>query len=325
MAKLLIMSIFSFLLILSPLNAYSHAMAPSLLKITQTVNNDLVMAWKQPIKQAQGTKLFPIVRKCSDPKVVAEKIENDAYVQNLSSVCPHSSEARLVFINGIDDSSTYVMVEWNRNDGSAALGLIDKHSKEFLLSNSDKPIMQFFTQILSGSSHLLVGYDHILFILGLLFLLNQSLKNLVVAFTCFTFGHTASLFVASYRIVTINSMLIEMLILVSLVWMALEVLANKKQARYSIRTNPYFLTFGFGLIHGFGFSNVLSAYLDTSESIVSQVLAFNIGVEIGQIVIVLFAYPLFRLLQKKQMLRKFNGVVGYSIGSVSVYWMLQMI
>jgi hypothetical protein len=143
-----------------------------------------------------------------------------------------------------------------------------------------------------GKDHILDyvnGYDHILFVLALCAVyLIRDWKKILILVTAFTIGHSITLALATLKIVTVNAQLIEFLIpltifitSVSNLFKKEEVLSNEK----GFQVNYLFAVF-FGLIHGLGFSNYLRAILGKDQSILSQLLAFNLGLEFGQIIVV---------------------------------------
>jgi len=132
------------------------------------------------------------------------------------------------------------------------------------------------------------GVDHILFVVALATIYSLSeWKRVLVLVTAFTIGHSLTLALATLRIVAINTQVIEFLIPVTIFITAFVNLFRKKASLRPARMqiNYYFALF-FGLIHGMGFSNYLRGLLGKNEGIVLQLFAFNVGLEIGQIVIV---------------------------------------
>lgn len=139
-----------------------------------------------------------------------------------------------------------------------------------------------------GFDHIsdLNGYDHILFIVALCAAYSLSQwRHLLILVTAFTIGHCITLALASLRIVSVPELWIEVLIPVTIMITALQNLLAKNTTARSWRT-LYILPLFFGLIHGLGFSNYFRSLFDPDDSIVTPLLAFNIGVELGQIGIV---------------------------------------
>jgi cytochrome bd-type quinol oxidase subunit 2 len=140
-----------------------------------------------------------------------------------------------------------------------------------------------------GREHIadLAGYDHILFVTALcLRYLVQDWKKILVLVTAFTVGHSVTLALSVLDYISISTKWIEFLIPVTIVITALtNVLTSNKQTSSKVYV-IYSLALFFGLIHGLGFSNYLKSLLGKDTNIVTELLAFNIGLEVGQLVIV---------------------------------------
>ncbi len=142
-----------------------------------------------------------------------------------------------------------------------------------------------------GKDHILDyanGYDHILFVIALCAVYTWSdWKKILILVTAFTVGHSLTLALATLGLITVNVQWVEFLIPLTILLTAVSNLFKKEnltQGR-SVQGN-YFLALFFGLIHGMGFSNYLRALLGKDQSILTQLFAFNLGLEFGQIIIV---------------------------------------
>jgi HupE / UreJ protein len=165
-----------------------------------------------------------------------------------------------------------------------------------------------------GVEHIFTGYDHLAFLMGLL-VATTTLGSLVKVITSFTVAHSITLALATFGAVTLPSRLTESLIAVSIGYIAAENLLD-------FRVMPrYYITFFFGLIHGFGFSNVLRDMQLPHSGLVLSLFSFNAGVEIGQIAIVLLIFPLMRELIRSGW--RLKPAVSAAIGCLAVYWFVQ--
>jgi HupE / UreJ protein len=177
----------------------------------------------------------------------------------------------------------------------------------------------FFTYFKLGFEHItdLGGYDHMLFIVALcaVYNLNQW-RNILWVVTFFTIGHSITLALSVMKIVSIDSALIEFLIPCTIFFTSFSNFFNKTNHTFSKNNKHqylrYFFTVFFGLIHGLGFSNYLKSLLGQSSNIVNELFAFNIGLEIGQLIIVLFfiliTYILTNILNIKK--RELNLIIS---------------
>jgi len=142
-----------------------------------------------------------------------------------------------------------------------------------------------------GTQHILDirGYDHILFVIALTTIYQvKDWGKVLVLVTAFTIGHSITLALATIRVINLNAQLIEFLIPVTIFVTAMSnMLRNRPEQNTKRIQMNYWLALFFGLVHGLGFSNYLKSLLGKDTSILTQLLAFNVGLEMGQIVIVL--------------------------------------
>ena len=142
-----------------------------------------------------------------------------------------------------------------------------------------------------GREHILDvanGYDHILFVVALCVLYQlRDWKQVLVLVTAFTIGHSITLALSTFNIVNVRVELIEFLIPVTILITAVSNLFKHEDDIHgrSMQLNYFYAAF-FGLVHGLGFSNYLKSILGRDKNIISQLFAFNIGLELGQIIIV---------------------------------------
>lgn len=170
------------------------------------------------------------------------------------------------------------------------------------------------------------GYDHILFVATLcgVYLLKQW-KQILVLVTAFTIGHSVTLALATLNILNISSELVEFLIPLTIAITCITNITFRKQD-VSLRLHliKYITAMFFGLIHGLGFSNYLRSLLGNEQSIVKPLLAFNVGLEIGQIAIVAVILGMSFVLVSLLKINKFYwnfalSSVGFIIAFILMY------
>lgn len=150
---------------------------------------------------------------------------------------------------------------------------------------------EFQLYFILGKDHILDyanGYDHILFVVALCAMyLVKDWKKILILVTAFTIGHSITLALSTLNVVSVKPELIEFLIPLTIFITAFSNIFRQEenQSTLSLQLNYGYALF-FGLIHGLGFSNYLKTLLGKDESIVTQLLAFNLGLEFGQIIIV---------------------------------------
>lgn len=192
---------------------------------------------------------------------------------------------------------------------------------------------QFHLYFKLGFQHILdlAGFDHILFVISLCVIyLMRDWRKILILVTAFTIGHSLTLALATLKVVKVNTELVEFLIPVTIALTCLTNIFRPKPAGGTgyVQLN-YALALFFGLIHGLGFSNYLSALLGRESSIFQPLLAFNVGLEVGQLVIVsifLVASSLmvgiFGMKRKEWILIISSIVLGMSVMMIleSRYW-----
>jgi hypothetical protein len=175
--------------------------------------------------------------------------------------------------------------------------------------------------IKAGFEHIIPqGLDHILFVLGLFF---SSLKfrSLIIQVTAFTLAHSITLALASFGLVKLQLSVVEPLIFLSIVWVALENSLFKKTTKW----RPLVI-FGFGLLHGLGFATLLTEYGLPKNNFISLLLAFNIGVELGQLAVLLIAFILVRIIfRKSQNKNQLKIPASVIIGLTGLFWFIESI
>jgi hydrogenase/urease accessory protein HupE len=175
-------------------------------------------------------------------------------------------------------------------------------------------IARTYTEL--GIEHILSGYDHLLFVLGLLFLVGFQ-RKLVWTITAFTLSHSVTLASAALGILTLRSPPVEASIALSIVLVAGEGL----QRRLTLaRRYPALLAFLFGLVHGLGFAGALQEIGLPHNYLATALCTFNVGVEVGQLLTVGVAWLLWKMLQRWPAMERARTPVLYGIGSIAAYW-----
>lgn len=172
-----------------------------------------------------------------------------------------------------------------------------------------------------GIAHIWTGYDHLLFLFGLL-VVCRSFRSIVGIISCFTVAHSITLALATLNIVTIPSSVVEPMIAASILYVGVENLVRKgaePKGRWAI-------TFGFGLIHGFGFASVLRelGIGSSGHGMAMPLFTFNLGVEIGQVSIAILVLPIVWQLRKNPMfVRRGVPILSAFVALAGLYWLLE--
>lgn len=172
-----------------------------------------------------------------------------------------------------------------------------------------------------GVEHIIRGYDHLLFLAGLL-LACRRLGTMAGIITCFTLAHSITLALAAFDVVSLPSRIVEPLIAASIVFVGVENLLRRGEEP----PRRWLLTFGFGLVHGFGFAGALKAagLGAGGASLAMPLFSFNLGVEIGQIAVAAVFLPLLLLLRRvPKFVRHGLPLASSVVAILGSYWFLQ--
>ncbi|NIV72089.1 hypothetical protein GWN26_07430 [Candidatus Saccharibacteria bacterium] len=176
--------------------------------------------------------------------------------------------------------------------------------------------LQIRAFLLLGIEHIFIGIDHIMFLLGLI-LIGGRFIELVKIVTSFTIAHSITLSLSALNVVTLPTALIESAIALSIVYIGVE--------NFFIKSPDYrwIVTGIFGLAHGFGFANVLKNLALPTEGLVISLFSFNIGVEVGQVIIIALILPLIWLMLKTQWKRQIVWIASAVIVIFGATWFLE--
>jgi hydrogenase/urease accessory protein HupE len=169
-----------------------------------------------------------------------------------------------------------------------------------------------------GIEHILTGYDHIAFLLALI-VIGLSIGEVLKIITAFTIAHSITLLLAALEIVRLNSRFVESVIAFSICYVALENLF-KKQVNYRWR-----IAFGFGLVHGFGFASALQELIVGKSNLLVSVLSFNMGVEIGQLMLFFVLLPILYLVKKQFGFKIITAGTSAAIFLIGFAWLLERV
>ncbi|MGG3466071.1 HupE/UreJ family protein [Neobacillus pocheonensis] len=212
----------------------------------------------------------------------------------------------------------------NKHTNVATFETLDGKSFEYIFSNDKKVWTGTFGKaagffdtagqfIQLGLEHILTGYDHMLFLIALL-LVKIKFRSMAAVVTSFTLAHSITLILAALDIVSLESRFVEATIALTIVYVALENLWSRAHG------HRWALTFAFGLIHGFGFAGVLQEIGLPKNHELTALLSFNLGVELGQLLIVVCIYPLLKKVGNSRWWPRAVQIGSILVGLAGAYW-----
>lgn len=327
----ILMACFTSWLLLISSWANGHALAPSLLSVTLLTEMQGSVLWKESSNRTQGENLAPVFpsncTRVADPDV---STEGKAVLYRWQFLCDTSLMGERISIQGLETSNLSVFVEVSGPTEEYTSKLLGRDQPSFVVPKTYSWWREATHYVSSGIQHLWAGWDHLLFVFALFILLRKSPKVLLGAVTAFTLGHSLTLAAVSLGWMVVSSVWVEQGIALSILFMAVELLnPNKQWLGMSIKRYPYLLTVSFGLLHGLGFASVLNEMLSSNHTKLLPLISFNIGIEIGQCILLLLLAGLMVVSQKipqqivdKRFLLWRRVLIGYGIGMMSMYWLI---
>jgi hypothetical protein len=305
-ASLLLTLAFALSLVAAP--AQAHEMSMAEMEVRETSAGEFIWQWSaQNDKRPMGNDLVPHWP--------------ESCVAGPSSV--HCGPAGLKGTLGMDGvgkrySAAMVKVVWL--DGQSRVYTLTRAQPEVQLYGSADDqrgwgeIARAYTVL--GVQHILSGIDHLAFVAGLLFLVGFR-RRLIGTITAFTLAHSVTLASSAFGWITLRPGPVEACIALSIVLVAGEALREKETLA---RRVPALVSFLFGLVHGLGFAGALKSIGLPQRHLPIALFTFNVGVEIGQLMMVLLAYGIVRLPISQRWLERARRPALYAVGAVAAYW-----
>ena len=183
----------------------------------------------------------------------------------------------------------------------------------------------FATYLRQGIEHIAFGFDHLLFVAALM-LIVRGWRGMVATITAFTLAHSITLTAATFGWVTLPAKPVEALVALSIVLVATEIVRMERGRTSLAITRPWLIAFAFGLLHGFGFAGALVDLGLPRGDIPLALVAFNVGVELGQLAfIAIMLAAVHAALRIYTLTRPAVLAAAYAIGIVAAFWSFQRI
>ncbi|MBW1760360.1 MAG: HupE/UreJ family protein [Deltaproteobacteria bacterium] len=303
----------------------AHPLAPSVLSFEQGSEGAVTMRWRAPVKRPTGQSLRPqIPESCVEVGAPERhKTEDGTAVEETRTLrCdPPDMVGAVVRIDGFADSSVNVVVRIVRADGDVHHEILDTRTPELTVVAPHEESHSFFGYLALGVQHLLTGWDHLIFVLGLLILFGWH-RRLIAAVTAFTVGHSLTLALSVFGIVSVPMALVEALIAFTIVVLALEIQMGRHGPVWK---HPWTLPAALGLLHGLGFASVLFDAGLPSDEIPLALLGFNLGLEVGQLGVIVAAGLSFSVIRKAvpSSWQSNRTLPAYIIGSLAAFWVIE--
>ncbi len=307
--------------------AYAHRFAPSLLNVQEIAPLQYNLVWKTP---AQGVSNVPLrpqwPESCEVTSASEPQLEDTGVVTSWQLQCEQLGEKGLVGetlgVSGLGANQASAMVMVSLLDGRQYQQVLNTEQPEFVVpaESSAGDVAGNYTWL--GMEHIWGGFDHLLFVFGLLLLVGGG-RRLFWTITAFTVGHSITLSLVTLGFFNYPVALVEFAIALSIFVLAVELTRVEKHD--ALWRNPWWLAGAFGLLHGMGFAGALAETGLPQDNVPLALLFFNVGIEVGQLAFILVVLAVWFLV-RRPLVRwqdRLLPVPIYVLGSLSAMWCIE--
>ena len=310
-------------------NASAHEARPAYLELTETLPDRYDVVWRTPV--LAGVRL-PLVLQLPEgaSNLVEPRLRElpDSVVERQIISAPGGLGGKRIEFVGLQATITDVLVRVQTRDGAHATTLVHPSQPWVEIAAARGPFAVARTYLMHGIDHILFGYDHLLFVFALI-LIVPNLRMLVTTVTAFTVAHSITLALATLGFVHVLGPPVEATIALSILLLACEIARSRAGEPSLIARWPWVVAFSFGLLHGFGFASALSEIGLPRGDIPLALFAFNVGVEVGQLVFIAAVLALLGLARRipisDGVSRQARPVATYAIGTLAAFWFVERV
>ncbi len=321
--KLLNGALAFFVLLLLPLSATAHPLAPGLLSLEETDSNRFDVSWKIPLKLAGGVRPEPVLPAvCNMTGPASEQVIGTGRVTRWALQCSEPLVGHTIKIDQLVAAGSGILLKLQFQNGQYFHHMLSADDAAFTIPAAKSVSQIAWNYLVLGIEHLITGIDHVLFVITLFLLIGWT-KKLVWTVTLFTVGHSVTLALTVLGYVEFPVRLVESLIALSIVITAAEWLRGNTQGFFY--RNSWLICLFFGLLHGMGFAGALSEIGLPAGEVPLALATFNIGIEVGQLAVIAAcgAITAVALRIRTHWPRWVKIVPGYAIGGIAAFWFWQ--
>jgi hydrogenase/urease accessory protein HupE len=300
------------------ISAHAHEVRPAFLKITETQTGEFSVLWKQPVIEGKRLKIDPVFPDDCEVGAPVQTRQVTTVSESFSLRC--GLRTGEITLAGLETTLTDAFVEITYLDHESRSALLKPAQPNLNLAGPPKSAASQYLKV--GVDHILMGWDHLLFVIGLTLLVSR--RQILGVATSFTLAHSLTLALAAFNLISLPSRPVEILIALSIVLLGVEIM-RKHQGKDSLSIRrPYLIGFIIGLIHGCGFASALSDIGLPEGTELLALLLFNIGVELGQFAIIgLLVLGLFALSRVSEIwTRRAELTATYLIAGIAMFWFI---
>ncbi|NOE27159.1 HupE/UreJ family protein [Ruegeria sp. HKCCD6157] len=316
------------LLFVWPANfAAAHALDPGYLEIRQIASDTWSVHWRKPDVNGQPMAIDAVLPDGCTPARGPDPISDGrGWVSSWVVECQAGIAGQPIAIEGLETQRNDVLARMHPVDAQPTTLRFTPDINVQIIPSEQSTWSVFAAYSRLGFEHILEGWDHLLFVFALFVLVRDPWK-LVGAVTAFTLAHSITLALATMGVLNVPGPPVEAVIALSIVFLAMEIVKGGEGRFRLSKQKPWIVCFGFGLLHGLGFAGALADIGLPPDDIPAALLAFNLGVEAGQLS---FIAALALLMATWRLIALPVGkhatvLTAYGIGSVSMYWLIERV
>ena len=304
----------------------AHPLAPALLELTEIGSGEVNILWKLPLKTTASSAVTPVFPKhCQHTGLVKATIEETARITRWQLDCGKAGlVGSTLTINNIISSKAVAVLRVTTIDGRSYTKILSGNDNQFEVPARQSGAQVFVDYLEFGAKHMLAGWDHLLLVVALTLLVGVN-RQLILVVTMFTLGHSATLSLAAIGYGSFPPIVAEVFIALSIV-LAIGVVLDAKANSLFVK-RAWLMALLFGLLHGLGFANALSELGLPQEEVPMALLAFNIGIELAQLALILVLIVVARLwaLTNASWQGWWRFLPLYSMGGLAAFWFWQRV
>lgn len=311
-------------------SAFAHEIRPAYLQIREIEPQVYDLLWKTPARGEMRLALnISQPKECTNLSEPRGTIVGGAVIQRWRVRCEGGIVAKPIGIENLSHTLTDVIVRFEPLEGSPRTLRVRPDDPVALIPDRQPWSEVAASYFALGVEHILLGFDHLMFVLALLLLVRDA-KRLIGAITAFTIAHSLTLAGTTFGWIRLASAPVEAAIALSIMFVAVEIMRVRAGQPSLTATIPWLASFAFGLLHGFGFAGALREIGIPDDAAPLALLFFNLGVEAGQLAFVAAVLTIM-FLWRRFAPANVNARLGdqawrapvYIIGVMSAYWFIE--
>ncbi|MDG2136271.1 MAG: HupE/UreJ family protein [Luminiphilus sp.] len=304
--------------------ASAHRFAPSLLEIRQLSESAFSATWKTPIQKVSAVSMEPVFpADCEITSASPWIQEGTGVLMQMELNCAEGLVGKTLSVSGLADNQSSALLRLNLAEDIFHQAVFTVTEPQFVVpaEGTAGSITQDYIQL--GAEHIWEGPDHLLFVMGLLLLVGWN-RRLILTVTAFTLGHSVTLAMVTLGVFDYPVTLVEFMIALSIYVLAVEL--ARADGGGALWRQPWWLAAGFGLLHGMGFAGALAETGLPQSNVPLALLAFNIGIELGQLAFIALLVLLFTVGAKLgggHRITALRPLPIFALGGLSAMWCIE--